>query len=403
VVDLKRLMTNIARDRVKWKGLLDGLHRANPPDYSAKGTHLEEVRGFGANPGDLRMFKYLPAGLPANPPLMVVLHGCTQTAAGYDVGAGWSTLANRFGFALLLPEQQRLNNPNGCFSWFQAGDIERGHGEARSIRQMVDKMVSDHGIDRKRVFVTGLSAGGAMTSVMLATYPETFAGGAIVAGLPYGAATNVRQAFETMYRCPPRPARAWGDLVRAASPHQGPWPRVSVWHGGADATVVPSNAREIVKQWTDVHGLPEAPSTQAMADGYPRQVWLDGDGEEVIEAYTITNMAHGTPLATGKADNECGAAGPFLLEVGISSSFHIAKFFGLTAAGPNHIAATSEITVDAVQRYTGRPSAPPQPHVLEGEVLPPRLNARAKRPGVGSAPIDVGTVITNALKAAGLM
>jgi poly(hydroxyalkanoate) depolymerase family esterase len=403
VLDLNRLMTNFARDRVKWKGVLDGLNRANPPDYFAKGTHLEEVRHFGANPGDLRMFRYLPAGLAANPPLVVVLHGCMQTAAGYDVGAGWSTLANRFGFALLLPEQQRLNNPNGCFNWFQAGDIERGHGEARSIRQMVDKMVSNHGIDRKRVFVTGLSAGGAMTSVMLATYPETFAGGAIVAGLPYGAATNVRQAFETMYRCPPRPARAWGDLVRAASPLKGPWPRVSVWHGGADATVVPSNAREIVKQWTDVHGLPEAPSTQAMADGYPRQVWLNGDGEEVIEAYTITNMAHGTPLATGKADNECGAAGPFLLEVGISSSFHIAKFFGLTAAGPPHIASTSEITVDALQQYAGRPSAPPQPYVLEGEVLVPGLNAMAKRPDIGPAPIDVGTVITKALKAAGLM
>ena len=101
---------------------------------------------------------------------------------------------------------------------------KRGHGEAASIRQMIATMVSDHGVDPAGVFVTGLSAGGAMTSVMLATYPEVFAGGAIIAGLPYGAATNVQQAFENMYRCPPRAACAWGDLIRQASSHKGPWP-----------------------------------------------------------------------------------------------------------------------------------------------------------------------------------
>src|SRR4051794_6711039 len=168
------------------------------------------------------MFAYVPDQLAPSPPLVVVLHGCLQTAAGYDSGAGWSTLADRYGFALLLPEQQRSNNQSGCFNWFQTGDIERGHGEAQSIRQMVDKMMSDYGVDPARVFVTGLSAGGAMTSVMLATYPEVFAGGAIIAGLPYGAATNVQQAFETMFQCPPRSARAWGDLVRSASAHTGP-------------------------------------------------------------------------------------------------------------------------------------------------------------------------------------
>src|SRR6478752_6940593 len=82
-----------------------------------------------------------------------------------------------------------------------------------------------------------------------------------------------------------------------------------------------------------------------MVDGYPRQVWVNEAGDELIESYTITHMAHGTPLATGKADDECGAAGPFLLEVGISSSYHIAKFFGLTNANPRHVAPTKSENV----------------------------------------------------------
>ena len=155
--------------------------RSPLPDLDPAFSRLTEVHGFGSNPGALRMFKYVPER--PEPALVVVLHGCTQTAASYDFGAGWSTLADRYGFVLLLPQQQPANNPNKCFNWFLADDIERGKGEALSIRQMVEAMIRDHGIDRRRVFVTGLSAGGAMTSVMLATYPEIFAAGAVIAGL----------------------------------------------------------------------------------------------------------------------------------------------------------------------------------------------------------------------------
>ena len=112
-------------------------------------TPLREVHDFGSNPGALRMFAYLPAALAPGSALVVVLHGCTQTAAGYDFGAGWSTLADRYGFALVFPEQQRSNNPNGCFNWFLPGDTERDRGEAHSIRQMVARAIADHGLDRQ--------------------------------------------------------------------------------------------------------------------------------------------------------------------------------------------------------------------------------------------------------------
>jgi poly(3-hydroxybutyrate) depolymerase len=107
--------------------------RSAAPGHVSPSSHLTEIENFGPNPGALRMFTYPPSDVSADCALMVVLHGCTQSAASYDLGAGWSTLAERFGFALLLPEQQRTNNPNGCFNWFQTGDIERGHGVALSV------------------------------------------------------------------------------------------------------------------------------------------------------------------------------------------------------------------------------------------------------------------------------
>ena len=394
MLDMRNTLRGLLSQRLKWDKPIEVPARVRPvePQDDLSSKQLQEIQNFGSNPGALRMLTYLPPQAPADSPLVVVLHGCTQTAASYDRGAGWSTLARRYGFALLLPEQQRSNNPNGCFNWFQTGDIERGHGEALSIRQMVGKMVADHGIDPDRVFVTGLSAGGAMASVMLATYPEVFAGGAIIAGLPYKAASNVQQAFKSMFQCPARSASAWGDLVRGASSHHGPWPRVSVWHGGADTTVIPSNARETVKQWTDVHGLPTTATLEDAVDGCPRQVWLNATGEEVIESYTIPAMAHGTPLAVGQADDQCGAAGAFLLDVGISSSYHIAKFWGL--AGHPWAAAVKESNVPI--SLDPRPVASTAKRTKEKPDL-------VRPPPVAASPQDIGAIIANALKAAGLM
>jgi poly(hydroxyalkanoate) depolymerase family esterase len=291
-------------------------------------SRLQEVADFGTNPGALRMLTYLPDNLSPRPALVVVLHGSMQSAANYDLGAGWSTLADRYGFALLMPEQSRKNNLNRSFNWFQRNDTQRGEGEAHSIVQMVEQMVRDHDIDRRRIFVTGLSAGGAMTLAMLATYPDVFAAGAVIAGLPYGGATNAQEALHGMFQAPPKSSRELGDLVREASPNTTVWPKLSVWHGSADRTVKPSNASEIIKQWLDVHGLPLAPMSEQIVDGHPRQVWWNAEGETVIESYMITDMAHGTPLSR----SEGGVAGPHMIEAGISSSDHIAKFFGLTDA-----------------------------------------------------------------------
>ena len=205
MLNVRKTLGSFRAQRRNWGKLVQAAARMRAASNNDPSPgHLKQTLNFGSNPGALRMFSHMPPQAPRGCALVVVLHGCTQSAAGYDLGAGWSTLADRFGFALLLPEQQRSNNPNGCFNWFQTGRhrTRARRGAARSGRWST-RWCPTMGSIRARVFITGLSAGGAMTSVMLATYPDVFAGGAIVAGLPYGAATNVQQAFETMFQCPP--------------------------------------------------------------------------------------------------------------------------------------------------------------------------------------------------------
>ncbi|HWX50771.1 MAG TPA: PHB depolymerase family esterase [Roseomonas sp.] len=325
-------LDELIRLRQRWTRLLTGglPGEAVEDETIQAAARLTEIRDFGSNPGRLRMLAYVPLGLPPGAPLVVALHGCTQTAAGYDRGCGWSEMADRLGFALLLPEQTRANNAYRCFNWFSPADTRRDAGEALSIRQMVAWMLERHGLDRSRVFISGLSAGGAMTSVMLATYPEVFAAGAILAGLPYGAATDASEALEVMRHAPPRSARERGDAVRAASAHAGPWPRVSVWQGEGDGTVQPGNAEEVLKQWLDLHDLAlEAPTAVERTGAVVHRRWCGPDGRVLVEAHRIAGMEHGVPLHPGSGAGRIGVAGPHLLDVGISSTHGILRFWGL--------------------------------------------------------------------------
>lgn len=337
--------------------------------------HMKERRHFGSNPGDLRMLLYCPQGLPPGAPLVVALHGCSQEGDAYAAGAGWLALADRLGFAVVAADQTLNNNANRCFNWFEPEDVVRGRGEAASIRQMVETAIGDCDLDPKRVFVTGLSAGAAMTCAMLAAYPEVFAGGAIIAGLPYGAADDVMGAFSAMFQPQPVRARTLGDRVRNASPplFDGPWPRVSIWHGDADGTVQFANANELVKQWTDVHDLDREHPHHDRVDGQRHSVWSDPAGRSMVELYTIKGMGHGTPLASKGVDG-LGAPGPYLLEEGISSTARIAAFWGL-----------GEVAAEVADAAADTPT----PHAVA-----------SRHP---THPAHPGDVITAALSAAGLI
>jgi poly(hydroxyalkanoate) depolymerase family esterase len=280
---------------------------------------IAEVTGFGSNPGNLRMFRYLPDQLPAGRPTVVALHGCTQTAAAYGTNAGWIELAQRWRFAVVLPEQQPVNNVSRCFNWFQLSDIGRGQGEAESIAQMVSRTLTDTGGDRTRVMISGLSAGGAMTSVMLATYPDMFAAGGIVAGLPYKCATTMIEAFSCMNPGKNLTPAQWAAKVPAAATY----PQVSIWHGTADFTVAQANQRELVEQWTALHGIPPTPTSTDTVLGYPHASYRTANGRQVVETYSITNMGHGQPVDPGNGDFHCGQGAPYLLDVNICAAWHL--------------------------------------------------------------------------------
>jgi poly(hydroxyalkanoate) depolymerase family esterase len=357
---------------------------------AASADHLTDLADFGTNPGALKAMVHVPARLAERPALVVVLHGCTQTAAGYDHGSGWSRLADQHGFVLLYPEQRRINNANLCFNWFEPADIARGEGEALSIHQMIEAVSAAQDVDRDRIFITGLSAGGAMTSVLLATYPETFAGGAIIAGLPYGCASNVQQAFGAMRSRGQSRPNALAALVRRASGHTGPWPRLSIWHGSADATVNPDNANAIVDQWLPLHGVSGSAFTTDRVDGYPHRTWHDAAGRSVVEAYSITGMGHGTPLDTRGAV-PLGVAGPHMLHAAISSSQRIAEFWGLIADTAAQPAQTAQASVPLA-------STPATRHDRRG--------TRAGQSHTEAQPasrINVRRIIEDALRAGGLL
>ncbi|MFE0451717.1 PHB depolymerase family esterase [Streptomyces sp. NPDC058914] len=315
--------------------LMLGAALLGPPPTAHAAVVLTRVADFGANPGGLNMYVHRPASLPANPAVVIALHGCTQNAQAYADHSGLPQLADRYGFLVVFAETTSANNLNKCFNWFQTTDNRRGQGEAASIRQMAAHTVSAFGADPRRIHVTGLSAGGAMTSVMLATYPDVFRAGAVVAGIPYDC-TRDTGPYTCMNPGTDLTPAQWAGRVRDAHPSwSGPWPRVAVWHGVQDTTVVPRNADELRDQWTALHGLSQTPSRTSVIgpDSTRREEYVAADGSVAVEVNRVPGIGHGTPVDPGSGTEQCGSTGaPYFLD-SICSSYWISRFFGL--AGPN--------------------------------------------------------------------
>jgi poly(hydroxyalkanoate) depolymerase family esterase len=314
----------------------EGSTREDAPEVSETHRALTQVTGFGSNPGNLLMYRHVPAGMPANAPLVVVLHGCTQMAAGME-GTGWTAAADLYKFYVVYPQQQGANSASGCFNWYEPGDTTRGQGEALSIKQMVDAMKSAYSIDPARVYVAGFSAGGYMVPSLLAAYPDVFSGGAINAGGPHRCASSATEAFSCMNPGVDRIPAAWGDLVRSAwssAGYTGPRPRVSIWHGTSDFTVRPANLTEAMEQWTNVHGIDQTPDTTETVAGFPRKVYRDSAGTALVETWELTGAGHAVAIdpqySFPGSTTACGATGAYLSDVNLCAVYHQARFFGLT-------------------------------------------------------------------------
>jgi poly(hydroxyalkanoate) depolymerase family esterase len=360
---------------------LAAIKRAQAEHAPVGARRMKETISCGPNPGELRMLSFIPQGLKSNAPLVVVLHGCTQSGESHAQAAGWLALAERCGFAVLAPEQRPTNNANRCFNWFEPNDTTRDRGEAASIRAMVAEMIDAHGLDPSRVFITGLSAGGAMTSIMLALYPDVFAAGAVVAGLPYGAADSVESAFRAMR------GRTYGDdeltnSFKRANPGGVRPPRVSIWHGDADHTVNAINAADNARQWVSAHALNFAAGETETLGRRQRTVWrAPHTGEVMVESNIVRGLGHGTPLSTtGPAG--VGSVAPFMLEVEISAATEIARFWRLG-------------DIEVVAPTAPGNVAPALPKSSLGETVLASISRRV--------PSDVEAVIVKALKSAGLM
>jgi poly(3-hydroxybutyrate) depolymerase len=311
---------------------------------------LQAIAGFGPNPGRLDMHVYVPDGQGTNAALVVALHGCTQNASGFGDETGLTTLADAHKFLLLLPQQRPANHDNRCFNWFREEDNRRNQGESASIRTMIRHALDTYPVDAKKIFVLGLSAGGSMTAVLMANYPELFRGGAIIAGTPYGCNSPTFWTWAgwwlagwfgddaaAIYACglfgnapAERSAEEWGDFVRAspgATP--GRWPTVSLWQGAADDVVDPDNQAELVKQWTNVHGIDRPPDAPVVLDNITHTVYRDAGATPRLETYEIKDFGHAIAVDPGTGPGQCGKTADYVKDADICASLKILQFWGV--------------------------------------------------------------------------
>ena len=350
---------------------------------------FEEVGSFGANPGGLKMFRYAPAGAPNDAAMIVAFHACSQDAREYQK-AGWNALADAHGFYVLYPEQQTNNNALRCFNWAgEYGDplnLSRGEGENQSIVNMVEKMKTDYSIDAGRIFAMGHSGGAAQVALMLATWPDVFAGGAMIAGIPYNCTTTFTEVTRCLNPGLDKSPMVWGDYVRNASSHRGTFPKVSIWHGTTDPTVSPRNAEELLEQWANVHGIDMTPDSTTMVGDVPHVEYQDAAGVTRVETFLIPGMGHGTPVVPGSS---CGQSGTYFLDAGICAVEKIAESFGLMGGG-GPMRDTTAPTVNVTAPSNGMMLSGPVQITVDASddtaVTEVEIYANAMRLHVASAP-----------------
>jgi poly(hydroxyalkanoate) depolymerase family esterase len=266
----------------------------------AAAASLTQITNFGTNPTGLQMYLYVPNSVKPNPSILLALHGCQGSGPYLYSSTDFGSLADQYGFIVIYPS----TNPGGsCWDVSSSQALTRNGGsDPVGLMSMITYTEQHYGGNPNSVFVTGESSGGMMTNVMLADYPDVFKAGAAFMGVPYYCfytgtvrGWNGPCAGGQVSKTP----QQWGDLVRnTADPgYSGPRPRVQLWHGTADTTLNYNNLGEEIKQWTNVLGVSQTPSSSdTPVANWNRTRYNDSSGTTQVEAYSIVGAGHQLPI-----------------------------------------------------------------------------------------------------------
>jgi acetylxylan esterase len=268
----------------------------------ASAATLTQVTNFGPNPSQLEMYVYRPDSAPARPAVVVAVHWCSGSGPAY-FNSGVSQLADRYGFIMIFPSVTQAADK--CFDVASPAALTRGGGsDPVGIRSMISYAEQNYNADMSRVYAMGVSSGAMMTNVLLGDYPDVFKAGAAFAGVPFGCfagptSWNSDCSTGAVTKTPAQ----WGDLVRAAYPgYTGPRPRMQLWHGTEDDVLRYHNFGEEIKQWTNVLGVSQTPtSTDTPTAGTTRTRYANSAGVVQVEAYSMAGVGHNLPVDTAAA------------------------------------------------------------------------------------------------------
>ncbi len=302
----------------------------NAFQLTAQLTEVTELE-FGNNPGNLECF--IQPASNKNRPLILVLHGCTQSAQESISVSGWDALAKENDFFLLAPQQRMSNNPNRCFNWFRAEDIDSLNGEAASILNMLSYCLSHYSIDTTQIFITGFSAGGQMSVSLLVLTPTRFKAGAVFACGPYGLAQNPSQALKAMHG---KPELSQAQLVKRVtdlySDHQPTFPSLFIYQGDDDPVVYPVCATLLFSQWKGIHQLNDFPEQTVELKDHPfirRTSAGSMDNSNRVVLYQFAGLGHQIPVDPGMNPGQGGQYNVFSKDQNFWAAMQVAIDFGL--------------------------------------------------------------------------
>lgn len=305
--------------------IFDDVDKADHGDGSSSPTeHIRpqfDTKHFVSDAGEIDYKLYIPTGIDTeNAPLLLMLHGCTQSPDDFARGTHMNALADVHGYVIAYPEQASTRNANRCWNWFRSSDQQRDGGEPALLAALTRQLIATHGLDKRRVYVAGLSAGGAMAAVLANTHPDLFAAIGVHSGLPIGLASDVPSAFAAM--------RSGGKRRKEVASNKAtrPVPAI-VFHGDKDTTVHPGNGDGVIAQSLSDHGIDSAAAQGAIIERgiaaggrrYTRTVHHLPDGSVAAEHWIIEGAGH----AWSGGD----AAGSYTDPQGPDASAHMLRFF----------------------------------------------------------------------------